>query len=284
MPIKRIDKLYQSVNKRVDKQIIPVDNLASDNYAKIIINVAFNKPSPMQYAKIWERASITNKEFCQSYIDKAYEIFTSMPEDSFYKGYIENIDEPDILISNIYHVIKLFYPLILLENEKYTEGDKYVIEDIDTLTYYLNNIVKKYSKYIYENELSETVKEFTNNIEENEYLKNKYKISLTRAQFAVFVLILTGMCEKDRIETVRRLKYYVYGVTSRKPTKIITHIVCCIVYALLQRHAIRPKHKKKGYCRKLTAEIINFVSPKNETGIPYSEVTSRSVEVALTGK
>lgn len=284
MPKKIIAKLYQSVNQRVDKQIIPIDKISNDNYTKIIINVAFNKPSPMQYAKIWERASIKNKKFSQSYIDKAYEYFTNMPENSLFKRYIDNINEPDILIANIYHAIKLFHPLILLENEKYTEGDKYIIEDINMLTRYLNNIVSKYNKYIYENELSETIEEYTNNIDKDDYFKSKYKISLIRAQFAVLVLILTGMCETDRVETISRLKYFVYGVTSRKPTKIITHIVCCIVYALLQRHAIKVKHKKKGYCRELTAEIVNLVSPRNEIGIPYSEVTRRSVEVALTGK
>jgi hypothetical protein len=263
------------------------DNVINEKISTILNSIVSRRPSPVFYANAWNAAFGDTSDITNDDVSNSIEYFSKIPKFNELKNDIAKRSDYEILICKIYRAIRIFYPLILVENEKYTCYEKQysiIIADSYTLNTTLRDTQNIYLKHIEENKLDSYLARFISNIKyEFNCLEQKQK-EISRAQYALLVMLLSSMCEYDRIIALNKSKLIMTGIISREPTKLMAHILCCIVYNILQGHTKYIKHKRKSDLRKFTAEIVNFISPRDENNVPYSLITLRSVQVALTGK
>ena len=255
--------------------------------AILVNNILYTKPSPSYYASFWKNNITDSHGISDDERTNALCYFDKVPDIGSIKAILWNKIEPELFITQIYRAISTFYPLILIENAKYTDLEteyQICIEDPYTLNVHLKECIVKYYKDIEYNDVSSILIRYTNSIKFDHKNNEPVHTFISRAQYAITVMILSGLNEADRIIVLNKLKLLVAGITSKKPTKVLTHILCCIIYSLFKKHAKISRQTLNGYCRERTADVVNLLSPKNEYNEPLSIVDRRSVEVALTGK
>lgn len=285
-------KEYKKELLRLSRQKTPLeeeygydhdDKKVDNKLSKILRNIAYVKPDPIFYATAWQKAFFDSPDIAQDCASTALKYFSKC--DLINK--LSNRQDSNLLIAQIYSAKCIFEPLILIENQKFTDTDKkYSLCYPDPFTlntelYKVSNILKEYVKA---NGLNDTLSRYVSKIKYDGMLIGTDKVEISRAQFTITVMMLSNMTEYDTIIATNKSKIMMSGMGSRKPTKILTHTLCCIIYNLLQKHSKNDRQRQKGYCRELTAEIVNYISPKDENQYPYSNITRRGVEVALTGK
>jgi hypothetical protein len=254
------------------------------NLSNIIHNIVSAKPDPMFYAIAWEKAFIDSQDITEDDVSTAIKYFSKGTE---FFSYLSSRPDSNILFAQLYKSKGLFEQLVLIENQKFTDTDKkYSIcyPDPFSLNTELYNVTNIFKDYVKENGLNDTLSRYVSKIKYDKKLTGTIKVDISRAQFAIAIMTLANMPEYDAKIAVNKAKLIMSGMESRKPTKILTHVLCCIIYNLLQKHAKYAAQKGKAHCRGLTANIVNFISPKDEKQMPYSSITGRGVEVALTGK
>lgn len=255
------------------------------NISKVVHNIICNKPVPTFYANAWENAFITTTVISPDEKTTAVKYFTETNELRSIKTKLNNRIDPDILLTQIHRAKMFFHPLILIEIQKFTELDlkcAYCIADPVTLHNHSIDLVKRLRNYSKEYGLTELLAKYYSLINYSSEVTLTKHTEVSRAQYSLLIMILASMPEYDSIIALNKATLLMTGIESRKPTKILTHILCCIIYNLLQGHATNAKQKQKGRCRELTAEIVNCISPKDDKQIPYSSINRRGAEVALT--
>ncbi|GFE60778.1 hypothetical protein [Geobacter sp. AOG2] len=288
------DKEYKRAILQLSRQLTPLEKKygykhknknIDTNLSNILRNIIYVKPNPMFYAMAWEKAFIDSPNVSEDDVSTAIKYFSKGKE---FFSYLSSRPDSNILFVQLYKTKGLFEPLILIENQKYTDLDKkypLCFPEPYSLNMELEKEINMFKDYVKANDLNDTLSRYVSNIiYDNRVLTNTLKIEISRAQFAITIMVLGNMPEYDTKIAVNKAKLIMSGMESRKPTKILTHVLCCIIYGLLQRHAKSAAQKGKAHCRGLTANIVNFISPKDENQKPYSSITCRGVEVALTGK
>lgn len=286
-------KEYKKELLRLSRQLTPLekeygyehkDKNIDSKLLNIIHNIVSVKPDPRFYAMAWEKAFIGSQDVSEGDVSTAIK-YLSKGTDFF--NIISNRPDSNILFAKIYKTKGLFEPLILIENQKFTDHDKkyqLCFPDPYTLNSELYEEICLFKDYVKANALDDTLSRYVSNIKYDKMLIDTRYTEISRVQFAIAIMILSNMSEYDTIIAVNKCKISMSGMETRKPTKIFIHVLCCIIYGLLQMHAKTAYHKGKANCRDLTAKIVNFISPKDEKQMPYSSITGRGVEVALTGK
>jgi len=106
-------------------------------------------------------------------------------------------------------------------------------------------------------------------------------ITISRAQSASLKMLLLEIPERHIPVAEMIIKTYVLKNKKGKPTTVFLHIVCCIIYELLQEHR---KDNSVVNCRRLTANLIRCLFQQKIDGKLYFNIDERTVEYAIKGK
>lgn len=281
-PSKALDQI-QSIE--FDEKIISLPQLM--DLSKEINYLACTNPNTQMFAEHWAK---TLKESFKAEASKPINQWISALPDNLCRK-LDCRENPEMLYLQLYQSICLISPLILLESGIRKVGKRTVrgadqISSSDRLEKSLKRDISFYEGYLAKSNLIPLLVDYVERLQfstKEKVGKNKHQIS--RAQYAMMVLFATGLSEDIRKIVVFYSKTYADSIKKEKITKVMTHLLCCIIYKLLTEHPNTkyPSKNFKGYCRTLTAEIINTSAPK-EDGKPQYTIDERGVEYALTGR
>jgi len=197
------------------------------------------------------------------------------------------------LYSCIYEAINIFMPLLcmeigLLTTEKHFEVDKKFRElNSDQLFKRFKTDIKTFRKHLDSLCLFERFSCYTEELQFSDMSKTKMNhLGISKGQYALAVMVVTGYSAEIRRIAEFDCKSNLSNIKSGKPTRLILHILCCIIYILLNKHQDgKVEHRnKKAFCRNIVAQTLNSFSPKDLNGKPFYHIDERVVEYALTGK
>lgn len=178
------------------------------------------------------------------------------------------------LFLEIHRAKSIFEPLILIElcwikndlGSGYLEG--YCIDDPETLATQIVNDVNSYKKLLADNSLINELKLFIKTLPFDGIILPSTKYKISRAQYALLVMALTGFDDKQLCTAINIIKQHTTGIKIEKPTKKLIFVLCCIIFGLLVKHAKNSNQKHIARCCGLTTEIINCISLKNDDDMP----------------
>ena len=257
----------------------------------VIYHLVTAHPVPKSYADYWHSTFCGEPVLPSKEESSVFEPHNLLPElpDKLRNTLIRR-NNWESLFLEIDRAKSIFEPLILIElcliennlGTGYVEG--YCIDDSETLAIQAVKDANNYSKLLVNKNLSDKLKLFIKSLQfdKNPSPSNECKIS--RAQYALLVMVLTGLNEGQILAAINIINNNACGIKIEKPTKKLLHVLCCIIFGLLENHAKNKIQKGIATCCGLTAEIINCISLKSDGGMPYYNTNTKGVAYALTNK
>jgi hypothetical protein len=269
-----------------DRNLINIDEVKA--LSKQIEYLAKETPNPRYYADSWLKTSLDDSEISPDKMPSKEEVsnfFSSLPEK------FHNRNNMELFYLRLLQAKNLIEPLIFIESglRKVKVGKDFElvehILDQNTILKELERDIFSYKTTLGKLHLIDDLKIYVESLPlTNGTTYNKHRRTISRAQYAFMVMVISGLPVKYSKLAVFNCKSYLTSIKKEKLTKITVHTLCCIIYRLLIEHAKNKEQKKKAYCRVLTAQILNAFSPKKANGKPYYNIDKGGVDYALTGK
>jgi hypothetical protein len=261
----------------VDADISTVDIISINN---IISFIATTYPGIDYYANSWVNTFINDSDFTPENILSTVEVkqLISVFSDGT-KRRLNSLNDIELLFTKVSHAIKIFEPLIFIEEGLLKQSFAYILNQPTLLKQLRKNAIS-YKKYVAESNLICILKRYINSLPIGSANKNNI-IDISRAHYALLIMVLSELPDGHHSLAFHFCKNFIYKHKKEKKTRTITKILSIIVYRLLMHHSKGIKYNETDY-RGDAGKIITSFAQKNSNGDPYYIVDERFVEKAVT--